>query len=117
MREYVNAVFHATELCNPDASGGRGLSVRLNAPPDAGKWILRAVALSRRWGVRVSPPLPVSAFRPLATHFRLPASLRVGEALEVDVKIVNNINSCLDVSIPPIPTSAFTNSRKGIMEG
>ncbi|XP_071443251.1 C3 and PZP-like alpha-2-macroglobulin domain-containing protein 8 [Hetaerina americana] len=82
-----------------DASvGGRGLSTRLNAPPDAGKWALRAVALSRRWGVRVSPPLPVPAFRPLATHFKLPASLRVGEALEVDVKIVNNINSCLDIT-------------------
>ncbi|XP_046392318.1 C3 and PZP-like alpha-2-macroglobulin domain-containing protein 8 [Ischnura elegans] len=80
--------------------GGRsgGLSVRLSAPPDAGKWALRAVALSRRWGVRVSPPLPVPAFRPLATHFRLPSSLRVGEALEVDVKIVNNINSCLDIT-------------------
>lgn len=37
-------------------------------------------------------------FRPLQVEFHLPPSLKVRETLEVDVKIGNNINSCMDVS-------------------
>lgn len=70
----------------------------LSAPDEAGKWSLWALTLASS-GLRFSSPVTVNVFRPLQAEFRLPASLRVGESLEVDVKIGNNINSCMDVSI------------------
>jgi hypothetical protein len=48
-------------------------------------------------------------------EFKMPASLRVGEAVEVDVKIGNNINSCMDVSFLQVYVSLFnlTPSNQG----
>ena len=68
------------------------------APQEPGKWSLWALTLSPSVGLRFSPPQTVTVFRPLQVDFKLPTSLRVGEAVEVDVKIGNNINSCMDVS-------------------
>lgn len=67
------------------------------APYEAGKWSLWALTVSSA-GLRFSAPIQVRVFRPLQVEFHLPPSLRVRETLEVDIKIGNNINSCMDVS-------------------
>ncbi|XP_069675584.1 C3 and PZP-like alpha-2-macroglobulin domain-containing protein 8 isoform X2 [Periplaneta americana] len=73
-------------------------SLTITAPQEPGKWSLWALTLSPSVGLRFSSPQSVTVFRPLQVDFKLPASLRVGEAVEVDVKIGNNINSCMDVT-------------------
>jgi uncharacterized protein YfaS (alpha-2-macroglobulin family) len=73
-------------------------SLTISAPEEPGKWSLWALTLSPSVGLRFSSPQSVTVFRPLQVEFKMPASLRVGEAVEVDVKIGNNINSCMDVS-------------------
>ncbi|GLH15629.1 LOW QUALITY PROTEIN: Uncharacterized protein GBIM_20039, partial [Gryllus bimaculatus] len=67
----------------------------VSAPREPGQWALWALTLAPNEGLRVSAPLPVAVFRPLAVFFSLPAALRVGETLEVDVRIANNVNSCM----------------------
>ncbi|KAJ9599485.1 hypothetical protein L9F63_010017, partial [Diploptera punctata] len=69
----------------------------ISAPQEPGKWSLWALTLSTSVGLRFSPPQTVTVFRPLQVDFKLPTSLRVGESVEVDVKIGNNINSCMDL--------------------
>ena len=73
-------------------------SLTISAPQEPGKWSLWALTLSPNVGLRFSTPRSVTVFRPLQVDFKLPPSLRVGEVVEVDVKIGNNINSCMDVS-------------------
>lgn len=73
-------------------------SLTISAPQEPGKWSLWALTLSPSVGLRFSTPQSVMVFRPLQVDFKLPPSLRVGEVVEVDVKIGNNINSCMDVS-------------------
>jgi len=73
-------------------------SLTISAPQEPGKWSLWALTLSPSVGLRFSTPQSVTVFRPLQVEFKLPPSLRVGEVVEVDVKIGNNINSCMDVS-------------------
>ncbi|XP_054281127.1 C3 and PZP-like alpha-2-macroglobulin domain-containing protein 8 [Macrosteles quadrilineatus] len=70
------------------------------APPLPGKWTLFALILSPAPGRRLqfSPPASLSVFRPVEVEFRLAPSINVGESLEVDVKIGNNVNSCVDVN-------------------
>lgn len=70
----------------------------ITAPEEAGKWSLWALTVSSS-GLRFSAPVQVQVFRPLQVEFHLPPSLRVRETLEVDIKIGNNINSCMDVRI------------------
>lgn len=72
-----------------------GLSI--SAPQESGKWSLWALTISSG-GLRFSSPVNVQVFRPLQAEFHLPPTLRVRETLEVDIKIGNNINSCMDVS-------------------
>lgn len=69
----------------------------ISAPQEAGKWSLWALTISSG-GLRFSSSVNVQVFRPLQAEFHLPPSLRVRETLEVDIKIGNNINSCMDVS-------------------
>ncbi|CAH0558876.1 unnamed protein product [Brassicogethes aeneus] len=71
--------------------------VTISAPQEAGKWSLWALTMSSE-GLRFSSPVNVRVFRPLQAEFHLPKSLRVRETLEVDIKIGNNINSCMDVT-------------------
>ncbi|XP_044761651.1 C3 and PZP-like alpha-2-macroglobulin domain-containing protein 8 [Coccinella septempunctata] len=73
-----------------------GLSI--SAPQEAGKWSLWALSVSSGTGLRFSAPVQLKVYRPLQAEFRLPKSLRVRESLEVDIKIENNINSCMDVT-------------------
>jgi len=73
-------------------------SLTISAPQEPGKWSLWALNLSPNVGLRFSTSQSVTVFRPLQVDFKLPPSLRVGEVVEVDVKIGNNINSCMDVS-------------------
>ncbi|KAK9879289.1 hypothetical protein WA026_004140 [Henosepilachna vigintioctopunctata] len=73
-----------------------GLTV--SAPQEAGKWSLWALTVSSGGGLRFSSPVQVQVYRPLQAEFRLPPSLKVREILEVDIKIGNNINSCMDVT-------------------
>ncbi|XP_031332513.1 C3 and PZP-like alpha-2-macroglobulin domain-containing protein 8 isoform X2 [Photinus pyralis] len=67
------------------------------APQEAGKWSLWALTVASG-GLRFSSSVNVQVFRPLQAEFYLPPSLRVGETLEVDIKIANNLNSCMDVT-------------------
>ncbi|KAF5292759.1 hypothetical protein FQR65_LT11167 [Abscondita terminalis] len=67
------------------------------APQEAGKWSLWALTVASG-GLRFSSPVNIQVFRPLQAEFYLPPSLRVGETLEVDIKIVNNLNTCMDVT-------------------
>ncbi|XP_044258121.1 C3 and PZP-like alpha-2-macroglobulin domain-containing protein 8 [Tribolium madens] len=69
----------------------------ISAPQEAGKWSLWALTVSSN-GLRFSSSVNVQVFRPLQAEFHLPPSLRVRETLEVDIKIGNNINSCMDVT-------------------
>ncbi|RZC42492.1 C3 and PZP-like alpha-2-macroglobulin domain-containing protein 8, partial [Asbolus verrucosus] len=69
----------------------------ISAPQEAGKWSLWALTVSSS-GLRFSSSVNVQVFRPLQAEFHLPPSLRVRETLEVDIKIGNNINSCMDVT-------------------
>jgi hypothetical protein len=85
----------SVDCCSEDVEQ-HGLTI--SAPQEPGKWSLWALTLSPSVGLRFSTPQSVAVFRPLQVEFKLPASLRVGEAVEVDVKIGNNINSCMDVS-------------------
>lgn len=71
--------------------------VTISAPQEAGKWSLWALTISSG-GLRFSSSVNVQVFRPLQVEFHLPSSLRVRETLEVDIKIGNNINTCMDVS-------------------
>ncbi|XP_039290851.1 LOW QUALITY PROTEIN: C3 and PZP-like alpha-2-macroglobulin domain-containing protein 8 [Nilaparvata lugens] len=70
------------------------------APQQPGKWSLSALLLppSPLPGFRLSPPVTFNVFRPITVEFRLAPNIKVGEALEVDVKIGNNVNSCVDVN-------------------
>lgn len=70
----------------------------ISAPSEAGRWSLWALSLSNR-GLRFSSPRTINVFRPIQLDFALPPALKVGETVEVDVKITNNINNCMDVSI------------------
>ncbi|CAG2056051.1 unnamed protein product [Timema podura] len=74
------------------------VSEMITAPEEPGKWSLWVLSLAPNVGLRFSAPLAVSVFRPLQVDFQLPYSLKVGEAVEVDVRIGNNINSCMDVT-------------------
>nr|CAD7262807.1 unnamed protein product [Timema shepardi] len=74
------------------------VSETITAPEEPGKWSLWVLSLAPNVGLRFSAPLAVSVFRPLQVDFQLPYSLKVGEAVEVDVRIGNNINSCMDVT-------------------
>ncbi|XP_060524169.1 C3 and PZP-like alpha-2-macroglobulin domain-containing protein 8 [Cylas formicarius] len=71
--------------------------VSINAPKDAGRWSVWALTVSKA-GLRFSVPTHIEVFRPLEVEFRLPSSMRVRETLEVDIKIGNNLNSCVDVT-------------------
>ncbi|KAL0881862.1 hypothetical protein ABMA27_001635, partial [Loxostege sticticalis] len=69
--------------------------VTISAPSEAGRWSLWALSLSNR-GLRFSAPRTINVFRPIQLDFSLPPALKVGETVEVDVKITNNINNCMD---------------------
>ncbi|XP_047517384.1 C3 and PZP-like alpha-2-macroglobulin domain-containing protein 8 [Pieris napi] len=71
--------------------------VTIAAPSEAGRWSLWALSLSSR-GLRFSAPKTINVFRPIQLDFALPPALKVGETVEVDVKITNNINNCMDVT-------------------
>ncbi|XP_041968846.1 C3 and PZP-like alpha-2-macroglobulin domain-containing protein 8 isoform X2 [Aricia agestis] len=71
--------------------------VTIAAPSEAGRWSLWALSLSSR-GLRFSAPKTINVFRPIQLDFSLPPALKVGETVEVDVKITNNINNCMDVT-------------------
>ncbi|XP_053606043.1 C3 and PZP-like alpha-2-macroglobulin domain-containing protein 8 [Plodia interpunctella] len=71
--------------------------VTIAAPSEAGRWSLWALSLSNR-GLRFSSPRTINVFRPIQLDFSLPPALKVGETVEVDVKITNNINNCMDVT-------------------
>ncbi|CAH2040706.1 unnamed protein product, partial [Iphiclides podalirius] len=71
--------------------------VTIAAPSEAGRWSLWALSLSNR-GLRFSAPRTINVFRPIQLDFALPPALKVGETVEVDVKITNNINNCMDVT-------------------
>ncbi|XP_038221686.1 C3 and PZP-like alpha-2-macroglobulin domain-containing protein 8 [Zerene cesonia] len=71
--------------------------VTISAPSEAGRWSLWALSLSSR-GLRFSAPKTINVFRPIQLDFTLPPALKVGETVEVDVKITNNINNCMDVT-------------------
>ncbi|XP_026333494.1 C3 and PZP-like alpha-2-macroglobulin domain-containing protein 8 [Hyposmocoma kahamanoa] len=71
--------------------------VTISAPSEAGRWSLWALSLSNR-GLRFSAPRTINVFRPIQLDFSLPPALKVGETVEVDVKITNNINNCMDVT-------------------
>ncbi|XP_050680275.1 C3 and PZP-like alpha-2-macroglobulin domain-containing protein 8 [Leptidea sinapis] len=71
--------------------------VTIAAPSEAGRWSLWALSLSNH-GLRFSSPKTINVFRPIQLDFALPPALKVGETVEVDVKITNNINNCLDVT-------------------
>ncbi|XP_068626527.1 C3 and PZP-like alpha-2-macroglobulin domain-containing protein 8 [Battus philenor] len=71
--------------------------VTIAAPSEAGRWSLWALSLSNR-GLRFSAPRTINVFRPIQLDFSLPPALKVGETVEVDVKITNNINNCMDVT-------------------
>nr|XP_022903768.1 C3 and PZP-like alpha-2-macroglobulin domain-containing protein 8 [Onthophagus taurus] len=73
-----------------------GLTIQ--APQEPGKWSVWALTVSNSGGLRFSPQTTVNVFRPLEVEFRLPNTIKVRETLEVDVKIVNNINACMDVT-------------------
>lgn len=67
------------------------------SPQEAGKWTLWALTVSSA-GLRFSSAVNIQVFRPLQVDFHLPPNLKVRETLEVDIRIGNNINSCMDVS-------------------
>ncbi|KAF7272562.1 hypothetical protein GWI33_014657 [Rhynchophorus ferrugineus] len=67
----------------------------ITTPKEAGKWSIWALTVSRA-GLRFSAPVKLQVFRPLTVEFHLPPNLKVRETLEVDIKIGNNINSCID---------------------
>ncbi|CAH0723590.1 unnamed protein product, partial [Brenthis ino] len=71
--------------------------VTIAAPSEAGRWSLWALSLSNR-GLRFSAPRTINVFRPIQLDFALPPALKVGETVELDVKITNNINNCMDVT-------------------
>ncbi|XP_063546821.1 C3 and PZP-like alpha-2-macroglobulin domain-containing protein 8 [Cydia strobilella] len=71
--------------------------VTITAPSEAGRWSLWALSLSNR-GLRFSAPRTINVFRPIQLDFALPPALKVGETVEIDVKITNNINNCMDVT-------------------
>ncbi|XP_050562834.1 C3 and PZP-like alpha-2-macroglobulin domain-containing protein 8 [Spodoptera frugiperda] len=71
--------------------------VTISAPSEAGRWSLWALSLSNH-GLRFSAPRTINVFRPIQLDFSLPPALKVGETVEVDVKITNNINNCMDVT-------------------
>ncbi|CAB3235980.1 unnamed protein product [Arctia plantaginis] len=71
--------------------------VTISAPSEAGRWSLWALSLSNH-GLRFSAPRTINVFRPIQLDFSLPLALKVGETVEVDVKITNNINNCMDVT-------------------
>ncbi|KAK9504309.1 hypothetical protein O3M35_010674 [Rhynocoris fuscipes] len=72
--------------------------IQVSAPPEPGKWSLWALSISPTVGLRFSSPITINVFQPLEVDYRLPAAFRVGESLEVDIKIGNNLNSCIDVN-------------------
>ncbi|XP_059058576.1 C3 and PZP-like alpha-2-macroglobulin domain-containing protein 8 [Achroia grisella] len=71
--------------------------ITISAPSEAGRWSLWALSLSNK-GLRFSAPRTINVFRPIQLDFSLPPALKVGETVEVDVKITNNINNCMDVT-------------------
>ncbi|KAJ1527949.1 hypothetical protein ONE63_007882 [Megalurothrips usitatus] len=87
-------MWHCFNYTNKVASDG----VEVSVPEGAGQWTLWGLSLSPTSGLRFSDASTFTVFRPLGVDFRLPRSLRVGEVLEVGVKIANNLNSCVDVS-------------------
>uniref|UniRef100_A0AAR5P944 Alpha-2-macroglobulin domain-containing protein n=2 Tax=Dendroctonus ponderosae TaxID=77166 RepID=A0AAR5P944_DENPD len=83
--------------CFNYSSNSSSTELSINTPKDAGKWSIWALTVSRA-GLRFSAPVKLEVFRPLTVDFHLPPSLKVREILEVDIKIGNNINSCVDVT-------------------
>ncbi|CAG9764576.1 unnamed protein product [Ceutorhynchus assimilis] len=79
------------------SSESSSTELSINAPKEAGRWSVWALTVSKA-GLRFSAPIKLQVFRPLTVDFHLPPSLVVSETLEVDIKIGNNINSCVDVT-------------------
>ena len=68
------------------------------APEEPGKWSLWALTFAPNAGLRFSARKQLTVFRPLQVFLRLPPNLRVGETVQVDIRINNNINTCVDVT-------------------
>ncbi|XP_050305510.1 C3 and PZP-like alpha-2-macroglobulin domain-containing protein 8 [Anthonomus grandis grandis] len=66
-------------------------------PKEPGKWSIWGLLISNN-GLKFSAPITLEVFRPLTVDFHLPPSLKVREVLEVDIKIENNVNLCVDVT-------------------
>lgn len=90
----TDRIFHCLIGIFSSASSSTELSI--TAPAQAGKWSAWALTVTRA-GLRFSAPVTLEVFRPLTVDFHLPRSLKVGESAEVDIKIGNNVNSCVDV--------------------
>uniref|UniRef100_A0A8D9A5S6 C3 and PZP-like alpha-2-macroglobulin domain-containing protein 8 n=1 Tax=Cacopsylla melanoneura TaxID=428564 RepID=A0A8D9A5S6_9HEMI len=73
--------------------------LKISAPSRGGRYYLRSLVLSSTSsGLRYSEPADLTVFSPLNVEFTLPEIIRVGEVLQVDVKVENNVNDCVDVS-------------------
>ncbi|KAL1452409.1 hypothetical protein WDU94_006643 [Cyamophila willieti] len=73
--------------------------LKISAPRRGGRYYLRSLVLSSTSsGLRYSEPAELTVFSPLKVEFALPEMIRVGEVLQVDVKVENNVNDCVDVS-------------------
>jgi len=98
--------------------------VKVELPERAGSWRVTAVAQPSAPLPASSQPLPslhvstcprpLRVFRPLGVALKVPPTLRVGETLELPVKIVNNIDSCVDVSPRKLFSFIYLRANRGI---
>lgn len=99
LRSITNAItLYVVSGCRAEVEAA-GLTIP--APPLPGKWTLFALLLSPApsRSLQFSPATSLTVVRPVEVEFRLAPSINVGESLEIDVKIGNNVNSCVDVSV------------------
>ncbi|XP_066247468.1 C3 and PZP-like alpha-2-macroglobulin domain-containing protein 8 isoform X2 [Euwallacea similis] len=83
--------------CFNYSSESSSTELSVTAPKETGKWSVWALTVSKT-GLRFSAPIKLEVFRPLTVDFRMPSSLRIREILEIDIKIGNNVHSCVDVT-------------------
>lgn len=74
------------------------MPITAQVPAEPGEWAVWVLSVIPGLGARRSHAQPLTVFEPVAVHLSMPATLRVGETVQIDVRIGNNINSCLDVS-------------------
>ncbi|XP_050431639.1 C3 and PZP-like alpha-2-macroglobulin domain-containing protein 8 [Adelges cooleyi] len=71
--------------------------ISIQAPPKAGHWKLRMLTVGNS-GLKITDTIDVKVTSTLEVDIRTPVDINVGETVQTDIYVANNVNSCMDVN-------------------